>query len=135
MVVEGHAPVCRLSAWEEGRIAVPITEAIYAILYEGMDSQQAVRYLFTHNQRRTSLKEKMVRLEGVEVVTAAEMARVEKICYDRGASRASRWRMRGYCITECDEAWIQSHLFPNEVILLAGKGNKEGMVMSRLPIF
>ena len=65
-------------------------------------------------------------LEGDKIVTAREMARVEKISIDAGASDEAYMLRAGEGIAEHVEMFIQKRRLNKEITLLVGKGNNGG---------
>ena len=65
-------------------------------------------------------------LEGLKVVTAEEMARLEQLAYSDGASDETFMENAGKGIAETVIAFMLEHETANRVTLLAGKGNNGG---------
>jgi ADP-dependent NAD(P)H-hydrate dehydratase / NAD(P)H-hydrate epimerase len=65
-------------------------------------------------------------LEGLPVVTAQEMTRVENIAYADGASEQHFMENAGDSIAEITEDFVESHQLQRKVSLIAGKGNNGG---------
>lgn len=65
-------------------------------------------------------------LEGLKVVTAQEMARIEKIAYSEGASEQTFMENAGRGIAEEVQTFIEQASAPKVVTLLIGKGNNGG---------
>jgi NAD(P)H-hydrate epimerase len=65
-------------------------------------------------------------LEGLKVVTAQEMARIEALAYKEGASEQTFMENAGAAIAEAVENFIEENGLPKIVTLLVGKGNNGG---------
>lgn len=65
-------------------------------------------------------------IEGLKVVTAQEMARIEKGAIARGASEERFIEEAGRKAAEFAIAWIAREKLPKKVLLLVGKGNNGG---------
>lgn len=65
-------------------------------------------------------------LQGLPVITADEMVRIEKLAYEAGASDEKFMEKAGSGVAEIAEDFALSHKLKREVYLLVGKGNKGG---------
>jgi ADP-dependent NAD(P)H-hydrate dehydratase / NAD(P)H-hydrate epimerase len=65
-------------------------------------------------------------LEGLKVVSAAEMARIEQIAYTQGASEQSFMENAGVAIAHAVEKFTETNSLPKNIALLVGKGNNGG---------
>ncbi len=65
-------------------------------------------------------------LKGLAVVTAQEMARIERLACDDGASEQRFMDNAGLSIAEITEDFAEEELLPRKVSLIAGKGNNGG---------
>lgn len=65
-------------------------------------------------------------LEGYKVITAQEMARIEKLSIEEGASSEGYMLKAGEGITKCVLDFIEQKKLGKEVTLLVGKGNNGG---------
>lgn len=65
-------------------------------------------------------------MEGYKVVTAEEMARVEKISLKFGGDLEKYMETAGRCVAEAVIRYIEEHQLVKEVTLLVGKGNNGG---------
>ncbi len=65
-------------------------------------------------------------MEGQKVITASEMARIEKASIDAGASDAAYMNEAGKAIAEITHEFISQHHLERKVTLLVGKGNNGG---------
>lgn len=87
-------------------------------------------------------------LEGRKVVTAQEMARIEKCAFAEGASELSYMQQAGESIAHRAQNFVLCHKLPKVVTLLTGKGNnagdayaagafllKQGFQINALPIY
>src|SRR5579872_1480114 len=61
---------------------------------------------------------------GMKVVTAVEMARVEKLAVESGCSEEKFIEEAGKKVALSAMQWIEEHDLPKSVYLLVGKGNK-----------
>lgn len=68
----------------------------------------------------------MVALEGLKIVTAHEMARIEGMAYAQGASELTFMENAGEAVAKATENFIQTHDLEKIVTLLVGKGNNGG---------
>jgi hydroxyethylthiazole kinase-like uncharacterized protein yjeF len=66
---------------------------------------------------------KTAALEGLKIVTAHEMARIEGMAYADGASELTFMESAGEAVAKATENFIQVHHLPKTVTLLVGKGN------------
>ncbi len=65
-------------------------------------------------------------LEGLKIVTAEEMARIEKLAYKDGASEQKFMENAGVAIAAAVEEFLEQQELPKIVTLLVGKGNNGG---------
>src|SRR6267154_1943984 len=65
-------------------------------------------------------------LEGLKIVTAQEMGRIEGMAYAEGASEQKFMENAGEAIAQATENYIQTHRLPKTITLLVGKGNNGG---------
>lgn len=65
-------------------------------------------------------------LEGLKIVAAQEMARIEKMAYDEGASEQEFMESAGGAIAKIVEQFVHEHGLAKVVTLLVGKGNNGG---------
>ena len=65
-------------------------------------------------------------MEGLKVITAAEMARIEKRSIDEGASDRAYMDQAGRAIAQAVHDFITQHHLKPKVTLLVGKGNNGG---------
>ncbi len=65
-------------------------------------------------------------LEGLPVVTAQEMARVESLAFAEGASEQRFMENAGLSIAEITEDFVEAHQLPRKASLIVGKGNNGG---------
>jgi ADP-dependent NAD(P)H-hydrate dehydratase / NAD(P)H-hydrate epimerase len=65
-------------------------------------------------------------LEGLKIVTAHEMARIEGMAYAEGASEQTFMENAGEAVAEAAEDYIHRHHLLKTVTLLVGKGNNGG---------
>lgn len=68
----------------------------------------------------------MHELDGIQVVTAQEMRRIEKDAFQKGYSELEFMQKAGASIANEVEKFIQEKQLPKEIILFAGKGNNAG---------
>lgn len=61
-----------------------------------------------------------------KIVTATEMARLEKLAYARGCSEMAFMEAAGMAVAKATEKYINEHGLPQTVTLLIGKGNNGG---------
>ena len=71
-------------------------------------------------------KAHFIDMEGQKVVTASEMARIEKASIAAGADDAAYMEEAGKVIAEITHAFIAQHHLEPLVTLLVGKGNNGG---------
>ena len=62
----------------------------------------------------------------MKVISAKEMARIEHIAYQEGASEVEFMRQAGYNIALAVQDYVTKHHLPKKVMLLCGKGNNGG---------
>lgn len=65
-------------------------------------------------------------LEGLKVITSNEMARIEKLACDQGASELAFMEKAGDGIADAVEDYLEANHLVKEVTLLVGKGNNGG---------
>jgi ADP-dependent NAD(P)H-hydrate dehydratase / NAD(P)H-hydrate epimerase len=65
-------------------------------------------------------------LEGLKIVTAHEMSRIEGMAYAEGASEQTFMENAGEAIAKVAEDYIHDHYLPKSITLLVGKGNNGG---------
>jgi len=65
-------------------------------------------------------------IQGVKVVAASEMARIEKLAIQQGASEERFMEEAGRQVASAAMAYIEKHHLPKRVVLLIGKGNNGG---------
>ncbi len=65
-------------------------------------------------------------LEGLKIVTAQEMVRIEKMAYADGVSEQTFMENAGDAVAMAAEQFIHEHGLPKVVTLLVGKGNNGG---------
>jgi len=64
--------------------------------------------------------------EGLPVVTAQEMARIESLAYAEGASEQRFMENAGLSIAEITEDFVEAQQLPRKASLIVGKGNNGG---------
>ncbi len=65
-------------------------------------------------------------LEGLKVITSEEMARIEKLACDEGASELAFMEKAGDGIADAVEDYLEANFLVKEVTLVVGKGNNGG---------
>ncbi|MGE5196721.1 MAG: NAD(P)H-hydrate epimerase, partial [Anaerolineae bacterium] len=65
-------------------------------------------------------------MEGEKVVSATEMARLEKLSYAKGSSDRAFMDNAGRSLADIVEEFVMQHHLVKSVALLAGKGNNGG---------
>jgi ADP-dependent NAD(P)H-hydrate dehydratase / NAD(P)H-hydrate epimerase len=65
-------------------------------------------------------------LQGLSVVTAQEMARIEGLACAEGASEQRFMENAGLSIAAVTENFVEEHYLPRKASLIVGKGNNGG---------
>ena len=65
-------------------------------------------------------------IEGLKIVTAQEMLRIEKLAYDAGAKEEHFMENAGHAVAMLTEEFLIENELERRIVLLAGKGNNGG---------
>jgi hydroxyethylthiazole kinase-like uncharacterized protein yjeF len=78
------------------------------------------------NKFKEDIHMKAPKLDGLKVVTAREMARIEGMAYAEGSSEEDFMENAGAAVAQATIDFLEKHGLPKRVILLVGKGNNGG---------